>query len=184
MVVKKPKEKAATPKRKTVAKPKAGAKTKPKTVSKAKPKVAVKRKAAVKRKTPVKRGAPVFKPTNDERKLVEQMSAVGIPHESIALVVRDGIDDKTLRKHFRAELDTAKIRADAVVSGSLFKKCKAGDTTAIIWWEKTRQGRKETRVQENTGKDGGPIETIDYSKLSDEAIKELMAARNDPSKSQ
>ena len=52
-----------------------------------------------------------FKPTEEERKLVEQMCSVGIPQESICLVVRDGIDDKTLRKHFRRELDTAKVKA-------------------------------------------------------------------------
>jgi hypothetical protein len=100
---------------------------------------------------PRKKGQPAFKPTDEERKLVEQMSAVGIPQESICLVVRDGIDDKTLRKHFRRELDTALIKANAKVSGSLFNKAIAGDTSSIIWWEKTRQGRKETQVQENTG---------------------------------
>ena len=88
-------------------------------------------------------GAPVFKPTAEERKMVEQMSAVGVPHESIALVVRDGIDDKTLRKHFRIELDQAAIKANAKVSGSLYNKCMAGDTSSLIWWEKTRQGRRE-----------------------------------------
>ncbi|MFP6680758.1 MAG: hypothetical protein VCB07_01040, partial [Gammaproteobacteria bacterium] len=41
---------------------------------------------------------PTFKPTGEERALVEQMSSVGIPQESICLVIRDGIDDKTLRK--------------------------------------------------------------------------------------
>ena len=58
---------------------------------------------------------PTFTPTNEERALVEQMSSVGIPQESICLVIRDGIDDKTLRKHFRRELDTAAIRANAAV---------------------------------------------------------------------
>lgn len=94
-------------------------------------------------------GKPLFKPTDDERKLVEQMSAVGIPHESIALIVRDGIDDKTLRKHFRRELDTAAIKANAKVGGTLFNKAMAGDTTAAIWWSKTRMGWKETTVNEN-----------------------------------
>jgi hypothetical protein len=44
---------------------------------------------------------PTFKPTAEERALVEQMCSVGIPQESICLVIRDGIDDKTLRRHFR-----------------------------------------------------------------------------------
>ena len=97
---------------------------------------------------------PSYKPTPEERQQVERMSAVGIPQESIARVVnaeKGGIDVKTLRKHFRVELDTAKIKADAVVSGSLYNKCVNGDTSAIIWWEKTRQGRKETQVNEHAG---------------------------------
>ena len=49
---------------------------------------------------PLKRRPP-FKPTDDERVLVGQMSSVGIPQESISLVIRNGIDDKTLRKVIR-----------------------------------------------------------------------------------
>lgn len=86
---------------------------------------------------------PSFKPTDEERKLVEQMCAVGIPQESICLVVRDGIDDKTLRKHFRRELDTAKIKANAKVGGALFNKIMNGDTAAGIFWAKTQMGWKE-----------------------------------------
>ena len=94
---------------------------------------------------------PTFKPTDDERRLVEQMCAVGIPQESICLIVRDGIDDKTLRKHFRRELDTAKIKANAKIGGTLFNKAVNGDTTAAIFWAKTQMGWKETNVQENNG---------------------------------
>ena len=91
---------------------------------------------------------PSFKPTDDERKLVEQMCAVGIPHEGIASVVRDGIDDKTLRKHFRRELDTAKTKANAKIGGTLVNKAVNGDTTAAIFWAKTQMGWKETSVIE------------------------------------
>jgi len=101
-----------------------------------------------------KPGAPALKPTADEREMVRKMTAVGIPQESICRVVRDGIDDKTLRKHFRHELDTAKIQADAVVSGSLFNKAVGGDTSAIIWWEKTRQNRREAATLEHSGSIG------------------------------
>jgi len=99
-----------------------------------------------------KPGQPAFKPTDEERKLVEQMSAVGIPQESICLVVRDGIDDKTLRKHFRYELDTAATKANAKVGGTLFNKAMAGDTTAAIWWSKSRMGWKEKSEIEHSGK--------------------------------
>jgi len=109
--------------------------------------------------SPKKKTRPSFKPTDDERKLVEQMSAVGIPQESISLVIRDGIDSKTLRKHFRRELDTAAIKANAKIGGTLFNKAINGDTAAAIWWSKTRMGWKETTVNERTGKDGGAIIT-------------------------
>lgn len=105
-------------------------------------------------KTPAKRGAPTFKPTDEERQQVIQMCAVGIPQESICRVIRGGIDDKTLRKHFREELDTAATKANAQVGGKLFNKAMAGDTTAMIWWSKTRMGWKETSVNEHVGKDG------------------------------
>ena len=94
---------------------------------------------------PKKVTKPSFKPTDEERKLVEQMCAVGIPQESICLVVRDGIDDKTLRKHFRRELDISKIKANAKVGGALFNKAMAGDTSAAIFWAKTQMGWKETQ---------------------------------------
>ena len=91
-----------------------------------------------------RRTKPSFEPTDDERKLVEQMSAVGIPQESICLVVRNGIDDKTLRKHFRRELDTAATKANAKIGGTLFNRAMGGDTTAAIWWTKSRMGWSET----------------------------------------
>ena len=98
-----------------------------------------------------KAGQPAFKPTDDERKLVEQMTACGIPQESQCLVIRDGIDDKTLRKHFRRELATAATKANAKVAGTLFNKAMGGDTTAIIWWTKTRMKWSERQEVEHTG---------------------------------
>ena len=106
---------------------------------------------------PKKITKPSFKPTDEERKLVEQMCAVGIPQESICLVVRDGIDDKTLRKHFRRELDTSKVKANAKIGGTLYNKAVGGDTTAAIFWAKTQMGWKETTAHEHAGSDGGPI---------------------------
>ena len=104
-----------------------------------------------------KAGQPAFKPTDDERKLVEQMTACGIPQESQCLVIRDGIDDKTLRKHFRRELDTAATKANTKVAGTLFNKAMSGDTTALIWWTKTRMKWSERQEIEHTG---DPVWTI------------------------
>ena len=88
------------------------------------------------------------------------MCAVGIPQESICKVVRDGIDDKTLRKHFRRELDTAKVRANAQIGGTLFNKAVNGDTSAAIFWAKTQMGWKETNAHELTDGDGGPLKIV------------------------
>lgn len=96
-------------------------------------------------------GHPPFEPTDDERKTVELMVAVGIPQEGIALCVRDGIDDKTLRKHFRNELDTAKHLADAKVAGAMFRSAIGGNVAAQTQWTKCRMGWKDTTVQEHTG---------------------------------
>ena len=101
--------------------------------------------------TAKKRTKPSFKPTGEERTLVEQMAAVGIPQEGISRVVRDGIDPKTLRKYFRAELDTGGVKANAKVAGALYNKAIKGDTTAAIWWTKARMGWSEKRVVENVG---------------------------------
>jgi len=95
----------------------------------------------------------LFEPTDDERKLVGQMCSVGIPQEQICRVVRDGIDDKTLRKHFRKELDTAKVKANAEIGGVLFNKAINGDTTAAIFWAKTQMGWRELTSLELSGGD-------------------------------
>ena len=96
-------------------------------------------------------GRPVFKPTEDDRKTVSLMAAVGIPHEGIAICIRDGIDDKTLRKHFQHELATSKIKADTKVAGSMFQAAISGNVNAQKWWTSARMGWKETNVQEHSG---------------------------------
>ena len=123
-------------------------------------------------------GRQPFKPTDDERKQVGQMVAVGIPQEQIAMVIRDGIDADTLAKHLKKEIRESKILANAKVGGTLFNKIINGDTSAAIFWAKTQMGWRETGTLELTGKDGGPVQTIDVTKLSTQALAELVAARN------
>lgn len=101
-----------------------------------------------------------FEPSAEDRKAVIAMSSVGITQEDIARVIGGGIDLKTLRKYFREELDTAAIKANTEIGGELFKKAKSGDTTAMIWWTKTRMKWAETQKREFTGEDGGPIKVV------------------------
>lgn len=112
-------------------------------------------------------------PTPEGRELVKLHATVGTPQDVIADLL--GIDPKTLRKHYRAELDHSLAQANAVIGGSLFNKAKAGDTAAQIFWMKTRARWRETNVVEHTGPEGGPVQ-IDASKLSAEAMRELLAA--------
>src|SRR6516165_5380250 len=72
------------------------------------------------------------KPTTEQRKLVETMAAVGIPGESICRVI--GVSGKTLRKHYRSELDLASTKANAEVAGFLFNSAKQGNVAAQIFW--------------------------------------------------
>jgi hypothetical protein len=108
-----------------------------------------------------------------------------VPEANIARVLR--IDPKTLRKHYRDEVDTGAIKANSKVAESLYRKA-LGDgpqsVTAAIFWMKTRAGWKETSVSEvtgaieHTGAAGGPIQVeqpIDLSELNREERAQLRA---------
>ena len=91
-------------------------------------------------------------PTDETCRMVESTSGLGLPHEQIAILV--GIDDKTLRKYYRTELDLGKAKANGQIAKTLFSKATGGDTTALIWWTKTQMRWAETVKQEITGADG------------------------------
>jgi len=104
-----------------------------------------------------KRGKPPFEPTDEQRRTVEMMSAMGIPQEDICQVIlgRNGkpIDAKTLRKHFHEELATAAMKANVKVANALFRVAtdpKGGSraVTAQIFWLKTRAGWRELPTRE------------------------------------
>ena len=103
-------------------------------------------------------GRPAFEPTDAERKQVEALSGYGLPIEQISVLVRNGIDTDTLRKHFATELVSGKAKANGQVGKTLFQKVMAGDTTAAIWWSKTQMRWAETQKHELTGADGAPLE--------------------------
>ena len=86
-------------------------------------------------------------PTDATRQTVQLHATVGTDQETIARVL--DIDPKTLRKHYRDELDISRAKANATVGGALFNKAKSGDTAAMIFWMKTQAGWKETTVTEN-----------------------------------
>ena len=81
---------------------------------------------------------PKLTPTEEQRRMVKALSACGTPHEKIAKVI--GVrSPKTLRKHFREELDLGSTEANYKVAQTLFKMATSGEcVAATIFWTKTR----------------------------------------------
>jgi len=108
------------------------------------------------------------KPTPEQRKQVEAMAAYGVPADEICKVV--GMTGKTLRKHFRIELDNAEITANAAVAGFLFNNAKSGNVAAQIFWLKTRARWKEPA---QSHEHSGAVGSYDLTKVSDADLKRL-----------
>jgi hypothetical protein len=87
------------------------------------------------------------------REKVRHLAGLGVPQDDIARII--GCAAKTLRKRFRDELDRGVAEANAVISGSLFAAAKAGNTTAQIFWLKTRAGWREAGSSNTTVQDTG-----------------------------
>jgi hypothetical protein len=92
---------------------------------------------------------PTYQPSNTDRATAEAMAAAGINHATIARCIGDaGIDEKTLRKHFRRELDTSADKSNALVATQVFKAAQRGEAWACCFWLKCRAGWKERSVVE------------------------------------
>lgn len=88
--------------------------------------------------------------TQQKQDRVRALAAIGVPTEQIARVI--GCDAKTVRKHYRAILDTAAAEANAAVAGRLFKLAMSGDVAACIFWTKARMGWSDRlQVQHSLG---------------------------------
>jgi len=122
---------------------------------------------------------PPHAPTDATRQTVQLHTMVGTTQADIARVL--DIDEKTLRKYYRDELDLAKAKANATIGGALFNQAKSGDTSAMIFWMKTQAGWRERKDLNHTSEDGSmsPKPGIDTSKLSTEALAEIMALHDD-----
>ena len=114
-------------------------------------------------------GRRAHKPDPAQRKQVETLAAYGIPEEDIARVV--GIDPKTLRKHYRDELDLGETKANAQVAGFLFNAARNGNVTAQIFWLKTRARWKELPSEH---RHVGALATVDLRLLSDDELERMI----------
>ncbi len=118
---------------------------------------------------------PRYEPTDKDRATVKALAAYGVLQSEISKVI--GVDDKTLRKHFRDELDTGSTRANAKVAESLFKRA-TGDgpssVTAAIFWLKARAGWSEAKAEAPGKKE------IEQEAAERVANKTLFAPRQGP----
>jgi hypothetical protein len=114
-------------------------------------------------------GRRAHQPDPAQRKQVETLAAYGIPETDISKVV--GIDPKTLRKHYRDELDFGETKANAQVAGFLFNAARNGNVTAQIFWLKTRARWKEGPTEL---RHSGALGSYDLKKLTDAELERLV----------
>jgi hypothetical protein len=104
---------------------------------------------------------PAHQPDDVQRRLVEALAGYGVPETEIAALV--GVDAKTLRKHYRHELDHGHSKANAKVAENLYHMALGQGreaVTAAIFWLKARARWKEVSVHEHGGADGKPFEPV------------------------
>ena len=75
-------------------------------------------------------------PSEDERRTVKALSGYGVPQEDIAVHI--DVDAKTLRKHYRRELDVA----------------------AAVFWMKARGGWREKPLPDEEPVDSAPRKIV------------------------
>ena len=76
-----------------------------------------------------KSGRPTFVPKDEHRRIVKIMAGFAIPQQQIPLAIE--ISDRTLRKHFKRELQIAAARVHAQLAGNLLRLSNGNDGTAV-----------------------------------------------------
>jgi hypothetical protein len=93
-----------------------------------------------------KRGRPPHQPDDTMRRQVERMTGLGMTQDAISQIVQ--LDEKTLRRYYRRELDVGAAKANMVIAGTLFQQAVNGGTAAAIFWMKCRGGWREKHVDD------------------------------------
>lgn len=92
------------------------------------------------------------RPTDQSRGQVSALASFGVPQNDIAAYI--DVDPKTLRKHYRRELDTAETRANAAVAKRLYEQATGDSVPAAIFWLKARAGWREKTDVNHVSEDG------------------------------
>jgi hypothetical protein len=127
---------------------------------------------------PGRSGRKPFMPTPEQRSNVKALAGLGMPQEQICrLVTNPPLDVKTLRKHFRLEIETAEIKLHALMGNfmvaNILGMAPPAGTRAIDnqharasllkFYAKTRMGWKEPVVNRHKEPVDGPIEYQDVT---------------------
>ena len=99
------------------------------------------------RETVDKGGRPWHRVTADSRRMVREAVGLGLQQNNVARLL--GISPKTLRRHYRHEIDTGIDQVNLDVARALYTRASSGkDTIASIFMLKARAGWKEASSQE------------------------------------
>lgn len=117
-------------------------------------------------------GRPPIEWDKEIARRVEFFAQYGLPKDQIAANI--GISKPTLYQLYSKELEIGAGNANAKIAQTLYQKAIGGDTSALIFWCKTRMGWSEHHKVELTGKDGGAIDIkAQVSTLSDKELLEI-----------
>lgn len=83
------------------------------------------------------------KPTVKTRAEVAALTSYGMTQEEIGKYL--GVTAKTLAKHYRNELETGKLKANAKVAAALFKQATKGNFQAQRFWLMAQADWKEKK---------------------------------------
>jgi hypothetical protein len=106
-------------------------------------------------------GRPAHMPDPMLRRQVEAMAGYGVTEAQIAGLI--GIDTKTLRKHYRNELDHGHVKANVKVAENLFRKATGEGreaVTAAIFWMKARAQWREVSLHQHDVATHEPVTVI------------------------
>lgn len=107
-------------------------------------------------------------PTDETRAQVFALSSFGVTQDDIGRFI--GVSDDTLRKHYAAELERAKVDRNAEVAAFLFRSANGSTLDqgasysdclkAAMFWLKTRAQWRETNGLDHTSSDGSMKPTV------------------------
>jgi hypothetical protein len=132
--------------------------------------------AAAPRRHPGRGG---HQPTEQSRDKARTLAGLGLPQDMIALLL--GIDAKTLRKHYEAEMALGSAQATQQVATTLFTRAtRDRDLSAAIFWMKVRAGWSE-RAPDQRVKHSGRVEhehggEVTHRVLTEEQRAAVLAA--------